>query len=143
MWQGFSGLFIYRKIARKMREIKQKILKFGKGQKEKSLKNVVFSRLFSGGGRGIRTPVRFSGANCFQDSLVMTASICLRIGLCFDMITQKNDFVNDFTDFFYIFQINSQSIYIIIHMLHIICPIFQKINFFLCFEQKHAFSLSI
>ena len=29
-----------------MREIKQKILKFGKGQKEKSLKNVVFSRLF-------------------------------------------------------------------------------------------------
>ena len=35
-----------------MREIKQKILKFGKGQKEKSLKNVVFSRLFMAEGKG-------------------------------------------------------------------------------------------
>ena len=40
-----------------MREIKQKILKFGKGQKEKSLENVVFSRLFGGGGCEIRTHV--------------------------------------------------------------------------------------
>jgi hypothetical protein len=46
MWQGFSGLFIYRKIARKMREIERKTVKSEKLRKEKSLKNVVFSRLF-------------------------------------------------------------------------------------------------
>ena len=33
----------------------------------------------SGGGRGIRTPRGLSDPNCFQDSLVMTASICLRV----------------------------------------------------------------
>ena len=57
MQQGFSGLFIYRKIARKMREINPKTFKFGKWRKEKSLENVVFSRLFCGGGSGNRTHV--------------------------------------------------------------------------------------
>ena len=50
-----------------MREFKPKTLKCGKGQKEKSLENVVFSRLFGGGGSGIRTHVpvgkRFSRHN--------------------------------------------------------------------------------
>ena len=60
-----------------MREIKPKTFKFGKEQKEKSLENGVFSRLFGGGGCEIRThaPVK---ANGFQDRLVMTTSITLR-----------------------------------------------------------------
>ena len=57
MQQGFSGLFIWRKIARKTREFKPKTLKFKNRQKKKSLENVVFSRLFGGGGSGIRTHV--------------------------------------------------------------------------------------
>ena len=61
-----------------MREIKQKTLKFEKFQKEKSLENVVFSRLFGGGGKGIRTLVG-GCPNGFQDRLVMTTSISLRI----------------------------------------------------------------
>ena len=57
MQQGFSGLFIYRKFARKMREIGQKTAYNQKREKEKSLENVVFSRLFGGGGCEIRTHV--------------------------------------------------------------------------------------
>ena len=61
-----------------MREFKPKTFKFGKWRKEKSLENVVFSRLFGGGGKGIRTLVGVS-PNGFQDRLVMTTSISLRI----------------------------------------------------------------
>ena len=78
MYQGLSGLFIYLKIARKMREIGQKSVQNQKCEKEKSLENVVFSRLFGGGGCEIRTHVRLP-SNGFQDRLVMTASITLRI----------------------------------------------------------------
>ena len=68
MYQGFSGLFACRKIAIKMREIGQKSAQNQKCQKEKSLENVVFSRLFGGGGSGIRTHVRLP-SNGFQGTL--------------------------------------------------------------------------
>jgi hypothetical protein len=68
MLQRFSGLLVCLKIARKMREFKQKPLKFGEQQKEKSLENVVFSRLFGGGGKGIRTLVGVS-PNGFQGTI--------------------------------------------------------------------------
>ena len=61
-----------------MRKNKPKIIKFRKWQKEKNLENVVFSRLFGGGEEGIRTLVGLP-PNGFQDRLVMTASIPLRI----------------------------------------------------------------
>ena len=47
-------------------------------QKENSLEPQGFKRVSLGGGRGIRTPVPLR-ANGFQDRLVMTASIYLRI----------------------------------------------------------------
>ena len=50
-----------------MREIKPKTFKFGKEQKEKSLENVVFSRLFGGGGCEIRTHVS-KGQTVFKTS---------------------------------------------------------------------------
>ena len=49
-----------------MREFKPKTFKFGKWRKEKSLENVVFSRLFGGGGCEIRTHVRLP-SNGFQE----------------------------------------------------------------------------
>ena len=64
-----------------MREIKPKTFKFGKEQKEKSLENIVFSRLLGGGGCGIRTHVTVL-SNGFQDRLVMTTSITLRKENC-------------------------------------------------------------
>ena len=60
-----------------MRKIGQKLAQNQKCQKEKSLENAVFSRLFGGGGCGIRTHVTLL-SNGFQDRLVMTASITLR-----------------------------------------------------------------
>ena len=81
MYQGFLGLSVWRKIARNKGEIKQKTIKCETRQKEKSLKNVVFSRLFGGGEEGIRTLVGLP-PNGFQDRLVMTASIPLRIWNC-------------------------------------------------------------
>ena len=81
MYQGFLELSVWRNIARNKGEIKQKTIKCGTRQKEKSLKNVVFSRLFGGGEEGIRTLVGLP-PNGFQDRLVMTASIPLRIWTC-------------------------------------------------------------
>ena len=52
MQQGFLGLLFWLKFARKMREFKPKTFKFGKWRKEKSLENVVFSRLFMAEGKG-------------------------------------------------------------------------------------------
>ena len=51
-----------------MREIGQKSAQNQKREKEKSLENVVFSRLFGGGGCGIRTHVTLL-SNGFQDFL--------------------------------------------------------------------------
>ena len=39
----------------------------------------------------------------FQDSLVVTASICIRMKLCLYIISQKLLFVNDFAEIFYSF----------------------------------------
>ena len=71
--EGFSGLFIYREIARKMREIKPKTPKSGKQQKEKSLKNVVFSRLFMAEGKGFE-PLWAGAQTVFKNFAVLPDS---------------------------------------------------------------------
>ena len=81
MYQGFLGLSVWRKIARNKGEIKQKTIKCGTRQKrEKPRKHSVF-KAFYGGEEGIRTLVGLP-PNGFQDRLVMTASIPLRIWNC-------------------------------------------------------------
>ena len=56
-----------------MREIKSKTFGFGKEQKEKSLENVEFSRLFGGGGCEIRTHVS-KGQTVFKPCRVLPES---------------------------------------------------------------------
>ena len=76
--KGFRGFWFIENFLRKKREIKPKTLKFMKRRKKKNLENVVFSRLlwrrvWDSNPRGVWAP------NGFQDRLVMTASITLRV----------------------------------------------------------------
>lgn len=59
-------------------------------QKENSLEPQGFKRVSLGGGCEIRTHVRFQTSNAFQERLVMTASITLRVLNCQNMISTNN-----------------------------------------------------
>ena len=85
--------FLFDEKLRETREILSKKRSNAEpGKKEKSLENVVFSRLFGGGEEGIRTLVGLP-PNGFQDRLVMTASIPLRIKYSIRMrLALRNEF---------------------------------------------------